>query len=113
MIRRTLLLFLFAGTSIAQVPVDQLAKPPANAQNFSILSTAANHGKAAIWTEADGRSMSRESIHLRGMVFETDQSVKFGPDGMPAALAIRGFTPQGNRQRRLPSQAAPLPGRVP
>ena len=89
-------LFLSARISIAQVPVDQLAKPPANAQKFSILSTAANHGNAAIWTEPDGRNMSRESIHLRGMVFETDQSVKFGSDSMPAALTIRGFTPEGD-----------------
>lgn len=32
----------------AQVPVDQLAKPPATAQKFTILSTAGTHGKAFI-----------------------------------------------------------------
>lgn len=96
MIRRIILVALvFGGTTIrAQVPVDQLAKPPADAQIFSIVSTAGTHGKAAIWTAPDGRSMSRESILLRGQVWETDQSVRLGSDGMPSALIIRGVTPQ-------------------
>ena len=80
----------------AQIPVDQLAKPPAGAQTFSIVSTAGTHGKAAIWVESDGRRMSRESLLLRGQVWESDESVKLGDDGMPATLEIRGSSPQGD-----------------
>ena len=68
----------------AQVPADQLAKPPADAQAFTILSTSGTNGKATIWTAGDGSNMSRESILLRGQVWEIDQSVKLGSDGMPS-----------------------------
>ena len=95
--RMLVVAIIFCSTAMrAQVPVDQLAKAPANAQKFSILSTAGTHGNAAIWTEADGRQMSRESILLRGQVWELDQTVKLGSDGMPATLVVRGFTPQGD-----------------
>jgi imidazolonepropionase-like amidohydrolase len=40
--------------------------------------------------------MGRESINLRGQVFELDSSGKAGADGMPASVAIRGVTPQGD-----------------
>ena len=39
--------------------------------------------------------MSRESILLRGQVWEVDQSVKLGSDGMPSTMIVRGVTPQG------------------
>ena len=44
----------------------------------------------------DGTRMARESMNLRGQVFELDSSGKAGTDGMPATLAIRGVTPQGD-----------------
>lgn len=80
----------------AQVPADQLAKPPSNAQVFTILSTAGTNGKAYIWTADDGSRMSRESILLRGQVWEVDQKVELGKDGMPIKLVVRGVTPQGD-----------------
>ena len=80
----------------AQVPADQLANPPANAQAFTVLSTAGIHGTATIWTAGDGSNMSRESILLRGQVWEVDQSVKLGKDGMPSTMIVRGVTPQGD-----------------
>jgi imidazolonepropionase-like amidohydrolase len=80
----------------AQVPVDELAHPPADAQMFTILSTAGNHGKAAIWKAPDGSFMSRESINLRGQVFEMDQSARLGADGMLSSFIVRGFTPTGD-----------------
>ena len=80
----------------AQVPVDQLAAPPAHAQAFTILSTSGTNGKAFLWTAEDGSRMSRDSILLRGQVWELDQRVVLGSDGMPAALAVRGFTPEGD-----------------
>ena len=87
-----------AGSPVAwaQVPKDQLAQPPADAQAFSVISSAGSHGKAAIWRTADGTWMSRDSVLLRGQVWEMDQSARLGPDGMPAALTVRGYTPNGD-----------------
>ena len=83
-------------TRAFSVPVDQLAKPPATAQKFTILSTAGTHGKAFIWTGEDGSRMARESILLRGQVWEVDQKVVIGKDGMPSSWVVRGITPQGD-----------------
>src|SRR4029077_5425722 len=94
---RILLIVLAAFLRVqAQVPPDQLAKPPAGAQAFTVLSTAGTHGMATIWTAGDGSNMSRESILLRGQVWEVDQSVKLGSDGMPSTWVVRGVTPQGD-----------------
>ena len=46
----SVVLILGGATMRAQVPADQLAKPPADAQRFTILSTAGTHGKASVWT---------------------------------------------------------------
>lgn len=85
-----------AQTPTAPVPVEQLAKPPANARHYIIQSTAGKHGDSWAWTTADGTRMARESLNLRGQVFELDSSGKAGADGMIANLAIRGVTPQGD-----------------
>jgi len=92
----TLALAMMPTAMRAQVPVDQLAKPAANAQAFTILSTSGTNGKAFIWTADDGSRMSRDSILLRGQVWEIDQKVVLGSDGMPSALVVRGVTPQGD-----------------
>jgi imidazolonepropionase-like amidohydrolase len=97
----TFSLALLSAVVYAQVPKDQLATAPQNARQFEILSVAGQHGKAAIWTDAEGRWMTRESLLLRGQVWEQDQSVKLGPDGMPAELVIRGVTPQGDAGETL------------
>ena len=91
-------LLLVSPTMQAQthVPLDQLAKPPAGAQAFTILSTSGTNGKAFIWTADDGSRMSRDSILLRGQVWELDQRVVLGSDGMPSALVVRGVTPRGD-----------------
>ncbi len=78
------------------VPADQLAKPPADAQAFTVLSTSGTNGKSFLWTAADGSRMSRESILLRGQVWEVDQQAQIGADGMPSALVVRGVTPNGD-----------------
>jgi len=96
-----LVLVLNAAAALAQpapapATIDQLAKPPANARQFTLLSTSAHHGTAAIWTAADGTVWARESMNLRGQIFEQDQSIKLGADGMPAVFTVRGFTPQGD-----------------
>lgn len=89
---------LFAASSLQAAPptVDQLAKPPANAQKFIILSKAGPHGHAEAWKNADGTWMSRGSMNLRGQIFEVEQFTHFGRDGMPDQIRIRGFTPQGD-----------------
>lgn len=89
-------LLIWPASLQAQLPVDQLAKPPSNAQAFTILSTSGTHGKASLWTAADGSRMSRDSLLLRGQVWELDEKVGLGSDGMPSTLVVRGVTPQGD-----------------
>ena len=79
-----------------QTPVQDLAKPPATARHFIIQSTGGRHGESWMWDAPDGTRMGRESMNLRGQVFELDSSGKAGPDGMPAAITVRGFTPEGD-----------------
>jgi imidazolonepropionase-like amidohydrolase len=80
----------------AQVPVEQLAKPPEGARAFTILSTTGVNGHSYMWTTTDGTRTSRESILLRGQTTEVDQEVKLGPDHMPSLWIVRGFTPNGD-----------------
>ncbi len=80
----------------AQVPTPDLAKPPADARRFTILSTAGKHGDSYLWTAADGSRVSRESLNLRGQIWAVDQTGVAGPDGMPAKVTVRGVTPQGD-----------------
>ena len=49
-----------------------------------------------MWKAPDGTRMSRESLNLRGQVFEIDAAGVAGTDGMPARVTIRGVTPQGD-----------------
>jgi len=87
---------LFAVVAMAQTPTAELARPPADARHFVILSTGGKHGDSWAWTLPDGTRMSRESLNLRGQVWEIDTSVASGTDGMPARLVVRGVTPQGD-----------------
>src|SRR5262245_4999011 len=91
-----LLLAVLSSAALAQVPASDLAKPPANARHFVIQSTGGRHGESWTWVTADGARIGRESMNLRGQVFELDSSGKTGPDGMPASITIRGATPQGD-----------------
>jgi hypothetical protein len=86
-----------AGASaLAQVPAAELAQPPANARHFIIQSTGGKHGDSWMWVAADGARMARESLNLRGQVFELDSRGMAGGDGLPSSIAIRGVTPQGD-----------------
>jgi len=88
---------VFAATATqAQVPAAELARPPADATHFVIQSTAGKHGDSWTWKTADGTRMGRETLILRGQVFELDVRGKPGADGMPTALEVRGFTPTGD-----------------
>lgn len=80
----------------AQTSKEDLAKPPADAIHYVIASTGGKHGDSYRWTLADGTRMGRESLTLRGQVFETDFAGKAGPDGMPVSAVVRGYTPTGD-----------------
>jgi imidazolonepropionase-like amidohydrolase len=83
--------FLFA-----QTPKDQLAKPPADAHHYVIESTGGKHGDSWMWVSTDGDYMGRESMDLRGQVWEIDSNGKLGAAGLPQSLTIRGVTPNGD-----------------
>ncbi len=85
-----------AGPVFGQVPTAELYEPLSDARHYIIESTGGKHGDSWSWTAADGTRMGRESMNLRGQVWETDYSGKPGADGMPAALTVRGTTPQGD-----------------
>ncbi|MES2135832.1 MAG: amidohydrolase family protein [Pseudomonadota bacterium] len=75
---------------------EQLMTAPAGARHYTISSTAGKHGDVWSWTMADGRTAYRMSMSLRGWVTEDDELLTLGADGRPIAIAIRGFTDQGD-----------------
>jgi hypothetical protein len=84
------------GALAEPTPKEQLLVPPADAAHYVVVSTAGKHGDEYVWTLPDGRLAFRESILLRGLTFETDETMRIGSDGMPADVVIRGVTPQGD-----------------
>ena len=98
--RSTLLALLLAASApaalAAPTPKDQLLVPPAGADHFVIVSEAGKHGDEWRWTLPDGSVAYRESILLRGLVFEQDEVIKFDSSGIPASITIRGVTPSGD-----------------
>lgn len=107
--RRTLapiVLALLSGTALAQTAKEDLAKPPADAQHFVIQSTGGRHGESWSWRLPDGTRMGRESMNLRGQVWEIDYAAKPGKDGMPETMTIRGVTPQGDAAESFTRQGA-------
>jgi imidazolonepropionase-like amidohydrolase len=98
--RRLILAVLLAACAPAAfaepTPKEQLLVPPKDAAHFVVVSTAGKHGDEYMWTMPDGRTAFRESILLRGLVFETDETMRVGADGMPTDIVIRGVTPSGD-----------------
>src|ERR1700691_1144460 len=92
---------LLLAPAMGETPVQDLAKPPADAQHFTILSTAGKHGESARWASPTGMRMGRESLLLRGQVFETDSTAHVAADGMLDSVTIRGFTPNGDAAETL------------
>lgn len=93
----TALLATCASAALADpTPKEQLLVPPADATHYVVVSTAGKHGDSYMWTLPDGRLAFRDSILLRGLIFETDETMKIGADGMPSDIVIRGVTPQGD-----------------
>jgi len=92
-----LLLAACASAAVAApTPKDQLLVPPKDATHFVIVSTAGKHGDEYMWKTADGRTAFRQSILLRGLTFETDETMRTSADGMPTDIVIRGVTPSGD-----------------
>lgn len=89
-------LALTSSAAFAQTPKDQLLNPPADAEKFLIVSAAGQHGQSARWRTADGDTAFRESMNLRGQVFEQDEVIHTAANGQPDRIAIRGFTPNGD-----------------
>lgn len=97
--RLVCLVSLCALSAFARPPsvtVDQLAKPPADAQNYAFVSKGGQLGHAESWTLPDGTRMERESLLLRGQVFELESTTKLRADGMTASFKLRGFTANGD-----------------
>jgi hypothetical protein len=91
------LLAASASVAIAEpTPKEQLLVPPANADHFVVVSEAGKHGDEWRWTLPDGSTAFRESILLRGLVFEQDEVVKLDSTGKPTSITIRGVTPSGD-----------------
>ena len=98
--RNTILAALLAAAApaafAAPVPKDQLLVPPKDATHYVVVSTAGKHGDEYMWTMPDGRLAFRQSILLRGLIFEVDETMKLGADKMPSEVVIRGVTPSGD-----------------
>ena len=58
--------------------------------------TAGKHGDEICGHGGRKGRLSRESILLRGLAFETDETMRVGPDGMPIDVVVRGVTPSGD-----------------
>ena len=90
---------LTAAASIATAaptPKEQLLTAPAGARHYTITSSAGKHGDIWSWTMPDGRLAYRMSMSLRGWITEDDELITPGADGRPVAIAIRGYTDQGD-----------------
>ena len=89
-------ILLFSTAAAAQLPVAELATPPADARVFTIMSIAGKHGTASVWTVTDGTQMGRISLKLRGQVWDEDEATKLGADGAIADYRLRGTSPSGD-----------------
>ncbi|WP_294124096.1 amidohydrolase family protein [Sphingomonas sp.] len=78
------------------MPKEQLLVPPATAEHFVVVSEAGKHGDEWRWALPDGSIAYRESILLRGLVFEQDEVVTFDASGRPVGFTVRGVTPSGD-----------------
>ncbi|GAA4743644.1 hypothetical protein GCM10023264_06070 [Sphingomonas daechungensis] len=98
--RHTILSALLVASAPAAIaaptPKDQLLVPPKDAAHYVVISSAGKHGDEYAWKLPDGRMAFRQSILLRGLIFETDETFRFGSDNMPSEIVIRGVTPSGD-----------------
>ena len=100
MILRSLVPLVLAtcGIAFGQVPPEQLAKPPADSQVWTIISGGGkvHHGQISLWTDSTGSHWSRMSMNIRGFVTEIDEQNRFAVDGSLENLTVRGKGPDGD-----------------
>jgi imidazolonepropionase-like amidohydrolase len=91
-------LLVVCGTvaAAAPTPKEQLLVAPPNADHFVVVSEAGKHGDEWRWTLPDGSVAYRESILLRGIVYEQDQVIKFDDERKPISVTVRGVTLTGD-----------------
>lgn len=88
---------LLSTSAHTQTPKEDMLAPPKGARHFVIKSTGGQHGESWIWTAPDGTLMGRESMNLRGQVWEIDfQGQADAQRHLPQWMTIRGVTPQGD-----------------
>jgi imidazolonepropionase-like amidohydrolase len=92
---------LITTVARAQTLVVDLAKPPADAEHFIISSTGGKHGDSWIWRTPEGGLVGRESMNLRGQVFELDSAGTSGANGLPTSISVRGFNPTGDAAEKF------------
>lgn len=85
-----------AAPASTPVPKEELLKPGPEADHYVVVSDAGKHGDMWRWNLPDGRIAFRHSQSLRGWITETDATVRYGPDGRPTEIVIRGITPSGD-----------------
>jgi len=91
------LLAACASTALAApTPKDQLLVPPASADHFVVVSEAGKHGDEWRWKLPDGSTAYRESILLRGLIFEQDEVIISDASGMSVSITICCVTPSGD-----------------
>ena len=79
-------LTMAVASALAQVPASDLANRPPRRAHFVIQSTGGKHGDSWTWVAPDGARMGRESMNLRGQVFELDSTARAGADGLPSSV---------------------------
>jgi hypothetical protein len=84
------------SVSAEPLPKEQLLKPGPAADHYVVVSDAGKHGDMWRWTLPDGRIAFRHSQSLRGWITETDATVRYGADGRPVEIVVRGITPSGD-----------------
>ena len=84
------------GTGVAPVSKDRLLVAPSGAAHYVVVSDSAKHGDIWRWKQADGATALRYSQSLRGWITETDTVVRYGTNGLPVALTVRGVSPNGD-----------------
>ncbi|HEX8446816.1 MAG TPA: amidohydrolase family protein [Sphingomonas sp.] len=84
------------AVAAAPVPTVQFLAPPAGARHYTISSEAGKHGDVWSWTTSAGAAAYRMSLSLRGWITEIDEVMTIGSDGRARAIAIRGYTDQGD-----------------
>ena len=96
----------FTGVAAAPVPKEQLLKPGPTADHYVVVSDAGKHGDMWRWTLPDGRIAFRHSQSLRGWITETDATVRYGADGRPVEIVVRGISPQGDAAETYTEEGA-------